>query len=121
LTVAADVVALEEEGWRALSTGAAAARSFYERVLDDDVVLLFPGGMAISGRDGALASMGAAPWSRFELHDVAVRELGAGGAIVSYRAVAERPGQGTYEALVSSGYRRHDGGWRLCFHQQTPI
>jgi hypothetical protein len=30
-------------------------------------------------------------------------------------------GDESYRALVSSGYARRDDGWKMVFHQQTPL
>ena len=114
-----EVIALETEGWHALSADAGAAAEFYGRVLDETVVMLLPGGMRLTDRDAILQSMSGAPWSSFELDDPQVVPLGADGALVAYGVVAARDGA-EYSALVSSAYVRRDGDWRLAFHQQTP-
>jgi len=114
-----DLIALETHGWRALSADAATAREFYERVLDDAVVMLLPGGMRLTERAAILDSMGGAPWTSFALEDPQVVALGADGAVVVYGVVAVRGGA-EYSALVSSAYVRRETGWRLAAHQQTP-
>jgi hypothetical protein len=45
-----ELIELEEQGWRALSTAGEAAAEFYELVLDDTVVMLMPGGMVLDDR-----------------------------------------------------------------------
>ncbi|MBW3608876.1 MAG: nuclear transport factor 2 family protein [Actinobacteria bacterium] len=119
MDAAAELTALEADGWKALSTDATAATGFYGRVPDDAVVMLLPGGMRLTDRDAILKSMGGAPWTSFALEDPHVVGLGADGGLVVYGVVAEREGA-TYSALVSSAYVRRDGAWRLVFHQQTP-
>ena len=114
-----ELIALENDGWEALSTDGAAATAFYGRVLDDAVVMLLPGGMRLDDRDAILQSMGGAPWTSYELEDPEVVALGADGAVVVYGVRAVRDGA-EYSALVSSAYARRDGAWRLAFHQQTP-
>ena len=42
-------------------------------------------------------------------------------AILTYRASATRGEGPRYRALVSSGYVRRLDGWKLAFHQQTPL
>jgi hypothetical protein len=39
--------------------------------------------------------------------------------LVSYDFSGERSGE-TYDARMTSIYRRTDAGWRMRFHQQTP-
>jgi hypothetical protein len=114
-----ELIALETDGWRALSADGATATEFYGRVLDEPIVMLLPGDMRLTERDAILGSMGGAPWSSFELDDPQVLSLGADGAVVVYGVVAVRAGA-EYSALVSSAYVRRDGDWRLAFHQQTP-
>ena len=114
-----ELLALETDGWRALSSDSATATRFYGRVLDDHVVMLLPGAMRLTDRDAILRSMGGAPWTSFELDDPAVVDLGEDGALVVYGVVAVRDAT-EYSALVSSAYVRRDGSWRMAFHQQTP-
>jgi hypothetical protein len=115
------LVRLEEESWTALSSGPDAARTFFERFLDDDVVMLFPGGMEMHDRDAILDSIGDQPWSWFKIESTHAIVLSETAAILTYRATAQREGEEQYAALVSSGYRNTTGSWRLCFHQQTPL
>ena len=115
-----DLVDLEEQGWRALATDPRTATDFYERVLDDDVVMLLPGGMRLTDRSAIIASMGGAPWASYVLEDPQVHVLGDDAAVVTYGVVAQREGSPPYSALISSTYVRRDGSWELVAHQQTP-
>ena len=112
---------LERAGWDALSTSDDAARSFYADVLADDVTFLFPDGTLLRGRDAALASFGVAPWASWSMSEVGTQPLGDAGAVVTYRAEAQRAGDAPYRALVSSVYRRDGERWVLCAHQQTTV
>ena len=120
VAVSEDVAALERQGWEALSTGGPAALDFYGRVLDDDAVMLLPGGMVLAGRAQVLAAMGGPPWRSAELEDVAVVRPTPDTALVHYGVRARRDGAPEFSALMSSLYARRPGGWRLLFHQQTP-
>ena len=42
-------------------------------------------------------------------------------AILSYEAHATRSNGEPYSALVSTGYAKRDDGWKMMFHQQTPL
>ena len=49
-----------------------------------------------------------------------------GVAVLTYEARTAKPGSDgapgrAYHALVSSGYVRRDDGWKMMFHQQTPM
>lgn len=115
-----ELVELEEEGWRALSTVGDAAREVYATVLRDDAVMLFPGGMRLQGKEGILQSFAAQPWQSFRMEDSQVISLGDNAATVVYRVTAQREGGEPYVALVGSTYVR-DGSWQLVVHQQTPV
>ena len=114
-----DLAELEERGWLALTTTPDAADAFYAEVLDDEVVLLLPGGLRIEDRAAALRSMGGAPWDDVALEDVHVSLPRTGVGLVSYGVTARR-GISRYSALVCSTYVRRVEGWRLVHHQQTP-
>jgi len=114
------LVRLEEDGWRALSSGGAAAREFYDGVLADEVVMVFPGNMRITDRSTVLDSMSGPPWASFEIDNPQVLSLGDDAALVVYHASAQREGSPPYSAQITSGYLRRGEEWRLCFHQQTP-
>ena len=111
---------LEEQGWRALSSDSKRAVDFYQEVLDDAVVMLLPGGLALTDRDVIVASMGGRPWTAFRLEDPQVLRPTRDTGIVTYGVVAQREGAPEYSALVSSLYVHRDDGWKLAFHQQTP-
>jgi ketosteroid isomerase-like protein len=114
-----EVLDLEVRGWRALSTGPAEATAFYRDVLDEDVVMLLPGGLVLRGADAVLPTLGTDPWRGFGLADPEVRSPAPDVALLTYVVTAHRGGP-TYEALVTSVYARRDGRWRLVLHQQTP-
>ena len=109
---------LERRGWDALSTDGAGG-PFYDDVLDDEPIMLLPGGMVLTDRAAMVEAMSGPPWSSHELEDVQVRMLGDDAGIVTYGVVARRGGD-EYSALMASAYVRRDGRWRLAFHQQTP-
>jgi hypothetical protein len=115
-----DLLELEREAWRALSTDGETAAGHYEKLLAEDVLMLLPGGLVIDDRQAVIDSMLGAPWDRFEITDERVLELDDRIAVVAYRATAQRSDQ-EYEALFNSTYVRDDGEWRLALHQQTPV
>jgi len=115
-----ELLDLERRGWRALATSGGAAAAFYGEVLATDVLFLLPGGMVLDDRAEIVGAMGGPPWSAFELADERVVPLGAGSALVAYRARARREGR-DYEALFASTYVQVGGAWKLAVHQQTPI
>jgi Domain of unknown function (DUF4440) len=62
-----ELIALEEQGWRALSTGGEAAQAFYDAVLTDDAVMVFPRGLLLEGKAQILGAIDAQPWTAFRL------------------------------------------------------
>jgi hypothetical protein len=112
-------IALEEQGWEALSAGGDAARAFYESVLDRTVVMLLPGGLALDDRAFIVDAMAGQPWSSYELDDLRSFQPTEDTAVVTYGVLARR-GEQEYSALMSSVYARRGEDWRLTFHQQTP-
>ena len=112
-----ELEALERQGWEALCGPHGAA--FYDDLMADDGLMVFPGVVLDKAATvGAIA--GASAWESFELADVRVIEAAPDSGFVTYRATAQRAGQESYRALMSSVYARRDGRWRLVLHQQTP-
>lgn len=111
---------LEEAGWRALAASGEASTRFYNRVLDQAVLMLLPGGVVLDDRATIIDSMGGQPWSSYRLEHVREHRVTDDVGVVSYGVVAQRLGAAEYSALVSSTYVRRDDGWKLSFHQQTP-
>ena len=120
MSVRDDLIELERESWRALSTDGDTAAGHYEALLADEVLMLLPGGLVIDDRRKVVDSMRGAHWDSFEITDERVLELDDRTAVVAYRATARRADH-DYDALFNSTYVRDDGTWRLVLHQQTPI
>jgi hypothetical protein len=112
---------LEQRGWQALSSGAAAATQFYAALLADHAVMIFPGGVRVSGKQQILDTMGGPPWRWFELEAEQVVPLSVHTYAVIYQAAAQREGSEVYRALISSVYVLVDGEWKLVLHQQSPM
>jgi hypothetical protein len=116
-----ELLRLERDGWKALSTSGEAAGRFYAENLAANVLMLLPGGIVIDDREAVIESMSGSPWKAFELSDHRVLELSDRSAVVAYRATAQRAGREAYTALFNSIYVREGSAWRLAVHQQTPI
>jgi hypothetical protein len=115
-----ELLTLERQGWEALATEGNAGAAFYSAVLRDDAVMLFPGGIRITGRDRILDSLGAQPWESFRIDDAHVTSLTPDVVTLVYKVSARRGGDRPYVALVSSTYVR-DQAWQLVVHQHTPV
>ena len=115
-----ELIELERQGWKALSTEGDAGREFYSSVLREDAVMLLPGGIFINGRENILQSFGSQPWDTFEIENPKVVSLTSNARTLAYRVTAHREGNQPYVAQVSSTYVR-DHSWKLVVHQQTPV
>lgn len=60
-------------------------------------------------------------WKNLDLKPEGFLEPASGIALLVYEASATRENGEAYSALVSSGYAQRDGGWKMIFHQQTPL
>lgn len=112
-----ELEALERQGWEALCGPKGA--DFYNDLMADDGVMVFPG-VVLDKAATVDAIAGASAWQSFDLTDVNVVDAAPDTAFVTYSATAQRAGQASYRALMSSVYVRRDGRWRLVLHQQTP-
>jgi hypothetical protein len=111
----------ERGGWEALSTSKSAAQRFYDPILADEALMIFPGDMLLSGKKTILDSIGSQPWESFEMEDTRMVALTTESQAVIYRVTAQRAGSEPYRALISSVYVHQDGRWQLILHQQTPV
>lgn len=114
-----DLIELEEQGWLALSSEGEASKKFYSSVLHNDVIVLFPGGMLINGKEKILESLAAQPWKSFQIEEPQVISLSENAGVLIYRVTAQREGSDPYVALITSTYLLSDGTWKLILHQQT--
>jgi hypothetical protein len=91
----------------------------YREHLAEDAVVIVPAQSL--DKQETVASMERSPgWDEVEISDPEVREVGDGGAVLTYRFRGQR-GEDAYGALMSSAYSKDDGDWKLVLHQQTPL
>lgn len=112
-----EIFALERDFW--LRGGG--DPEFWRRHCSDDALIVLA--MGSMGKSETIAAMEDAPgWSAVEFDDVHWVHA-AESSIVAYRAAARSKGSGVvdYRAMISSGYRKDGDGWKLIFHQQTPL
>jgi hypothetical protein len=87
-----DLIDLEEQGWQALSSGEDASKKFYNFILHNDVVMLFPGGMLLDGKENILQALATQPWKSFQIEKPRVILLSEGAGVLVYRVTAQREG-----------------------------
>lgn len=101
-------------------------RDHFLEHLDRDCLLAFPqmGQMhGVKSRD-EIASTAATNEGRWRDLKVSTRHLhqpADGIAIISYRADVIRGDGEPYSAMVSSVYAERADGWKLTFHQHSPL
>lgn len=93
--------------------------------VDERCLLAFPqaGEMhAVHSRaEVAATATSANRWRDLTMQDRQLLEGGEDFAIISYRAEVTRADGEPYAALVSSAYVRRPNGWKLVFHQHSPV
>jgi hypothetical protein len=91
----------------------------YEQHLAEEALVVTPGNTL--DRVATVEAMDASPgWDEVSIGEEAVRRLGPGVALLTYRFRGRR-GNDHYAATLSSAYVRDGAGcWKLAFHQQTP-
>jgi hypothetical protein len=99
-------------------------REHFIEYLDENCLLAFPQRGEMHGvfdREHVAAT--ATPSNRWRDLTMSDRHFLVTGdfAIISYRADVMRADGQPYAALVSSGYVRRAGVWKLAFHQHSPV
>jgi hypothetical protein len=111
-----DLLALEKKFW----TG---DTKFYQDNVDDSALIAFGPDMAgvMSNKEIASSAGQGNRWKNLDIKLKGLIEPADDVAILSYEAHATRSNGEAYAALVSTGYARRDDGWKMVFHQQTPL
>jgi hypothetical protein len=93
--------------------------------VDDRCLLAFPQAGEMHGvhsrAEVAATATTANRWRELTMKDRQLLEAGDDFAIISYRAEVMRADGEPYAALVSSAYVRRPNGWKLAFHQHSPV
>jgi hypothetical protein len=111
-----DLLALEKKFWTGNS-------KFYRENVDDSCLVAFGADMAgvMSNKDVAATAKDGNRWKDLDIKLKGLIEPADDVAILSYEANATRSNGEPYSALVSTGYAKRDDGWKMMFHQQTPL
>lgn len=110
-----DLMKLERGFW---TEGA----DYYRQHVDEECLLAFAE-MAGVHSNAEIAGMnpGAANWRNVELNEKGLVRLSDDSVVLTYEVSANRKTGEPYKALVSTGYVKRDGEWKMAFHQQTPL
>ncbi|KAL4896560.1 hypothetical protein BDV59DRAFT_170965 [Aspergillus ambiguus] len=123
-----DILALEHKAWDALCVSG----STLLPLLSDDCIMVFPGGMKLSQQShptlsSILTSEEFIPWSSYDILESEARTLNesAQSALICYKVSARRASDRdsqSFDALCSSVWQKiGPEGWKMVFHQQTPL
>ena len=110
-----DLMELERKFW----TGNA---EFFRQHLDEKCLTAFKDRAGVQNKE-AIAGMvkEGETWRNLKMDEKGFVVLDPNAVILTYEADGDRKNGEHYQAVVSSGYVRRDGGWKLAFHQQTPL
>ena len=94
---------------------------FYEKSMLVQARMVFPPPVGFLAGEEIVAGLRQGPrWQSIDMEDTS--ETVSGDTVVlAYRATGTRPDTEPYAALCSSTYVKGSGGWKLLFHQQTPV
>jgi hypothetical protein len=108
-----EMLALEQGFW----TG---GPDFYRAHVDDECLLAFADRAGVHVKEEIAETAKPGRWNNLKFEEKGVMPLGDNALILTYEVTGAREGQ-PYHALVSTGYVRRDGQWKMSFHQHTPI
>lgn len=95
---------------------------YYREHVDANCLLAFTEMAGVhSNEEIAGMNPGAGNWKNVELDEKGLVQLSDGAAVLTYQVNAQRATGEPYTAVVSSGYVKRDGEWKMAFHQQTPL
>jgi hypothetical protein len=114
-----ELFAIEEGFWLQ-------GRDHFLEHVDERCLLAFPQAGEMHGvrtREEVAATASTQPgrWRDLKVSDRHLLRLADGAAVISYRADVLRFDGEPYAAMVSSAYVKRDGGWKLAFHQHSPV
>lgn len=111
-----ELLALERAFW----TG---DRHFFEENTDAECLVAFSPDMAgvMENKELAATVQDGNRWKTLDLDLKGTMQLSDDFFLLTYEAKAMRADGDEYHALVSSGYVRRADGWKMMFHQQTPV
>lgn len=114
MSLQSDLIALEKEFWKADA-------DFYRANVDDECLTVFIEMQGVYDNDEIADLVKESPrWREVAIEPKGLVHPSNDVAVLSYEARAERDGR-HHHALVSSGYVKKDGVWKMMFHQQTPL
>jgi hypothetical protein len=108
---------LEQELWKAVSSGDAGA--FYARHMTSDGFIVLPG-IVIDRNELILRWNSHEPLREYTLSEPRLVMVDGDTVLISYRVVADSEWLPDYRAQVTALYTWSGGEWALAFRQHTP-
>jgi hypothetical protein len=108
------LLAIEKHFW----TGGA---EVYPRHADERCLIAFAEMAGVMSNEDIAKSAEKGRWKDVEMEQKGLVQLSDTAAVITYDCSAKRKDGQPYRALVSSGYVKRADGWKLAFHQQTPL
>lgn len=100
-------------------------KEHFLRHIDEKCLLAFPQAGEMHGvrsrAEVAATASAANRWRDLVMKNRHLLESSDDFAIISYRAEVTRADGEPYSAMVSSAYVRRPDGWKLVFHQHSPV
>jgi hypothetical protein len=93
----------------------------YRHTLDAQCLIAFSEMAGVSSREDIAAQADAQRWRDVDVKVEGFLQPAENIAILTYRASAARASGEPYATRVSSGYVKRTDGWKMMFHQQTPL
>lgn len=109
-----DLMQMEKKLW-------SGGQAEYRDTLDKDCLVAFTEMAGISSRDEIASQADARRFHDVDIDVDAMLRPTDDVAILTYHVHAMREKNVPYEAVVSSGYVRRAGAWKMMFHQHTPL
>lgn len=115
MAAAQNLMAIEKGFW---TEGA----DYYRAHVDAECLLAFTEMAGVQSNE-AIAEMTPddGRWRDVEIEEKGAIDLSDESSVVTYEVRAKRPTGEPYHALISTGYVKRDGEWKMAFHQQTPL
>lgn len=118
MTLGKELYDIEEGFWLA------GEKHFLDHVADR-CLLAFPQAGEMHGihsrAEVAATATNANRWRDLTMRDRQVLQSNDDFAIISYKAQVTRADGEPYAALISSAYVQRPNGWKLAFHQHSPV
>lgn len=94
---------------------------YYRAHVDADCLLAFTEMAGVHSNEEIASQRGESNWKNIELDEKGFVRMSNDSAVLTYEVSAQRKTGEPYKALVSTGYVKRNGDWKMAFHQQTPL